>query len=336
MTRVLPLAISAAAIVSWTAPAAAQAPAAAKAKPTTAAKWTAPKTPWGHPDLQGEWTSDSARGIPRERPAEFAGRAELTDAGARRSNQTGRADDQERRGGDGRADRRPGRILARLPDLPSDVADRRSAGRQDAAGHAGGAEAGGAPGSRQLRERSLRRPRGLHALRSMHHPRHRRRRDAGSVRQRQSDPADARRLHHHLRDDSRHARRAARRPSASRQEPASVPGRLARALGRQHAGRRNDELHRPDERRRRERQRAASQRGDEADRAIHAHRRRRAGCTRSPSTIRRPTHGRGPSSCRWSRRQASRRCPTSATRGMARSNTSCPPSAPRTRRSPRT
>ena len=33
----------------------------------------------GDPDLQGAWTSDSARGIPRERPEQFAGRAELTD-----------------------------------------------------------------------------------------------------------------------------------------------------------------------------------------------------------------------------------------------------------------
>jgi hypothetical protein len=79
MTRVLPIAIVTAVVLSWTAPAAAQAPAAAKPKTATAAKWTPPRTPWGHPDLQGEWTSDSARGIPRERPAEFAGRAELTD-----------------------------------------------------------------------------------------------------------------------------------------------------------------------------------------------------------------------------------------------------------------
>jgi hypothetical protein len=56
----------------------AQAPVTA-AKAATTAKWTPPKTPWGHPDLQGTWTSDSARGIPRERPEQFAGRAELTD-----------------------------------------------------------------------------------------------------------------------------------------------------------------------------------------------------------------------------------------------------------------
>jgi hypothetical protein len=44
-----------------------------------AAKWVTPKTPWGHPDLQGVWTSDPAWGIPLERPVQFAGRAELTD-----------------------------------------------------------------------------------------------------------------------------------------------------------------------------------------------------------------------------------------------------------------
>src|SRR4030095_11759165 len=41
--------------------------------------WTPPRTPWGDPDLQGVWTSDSAIGIPVERPAQFAGRAELSE-----------------------------------------------------------------------------------------------------------------------------------------------------------------------------------------------------------------------------------------------------------------
>jgi hypothetical protein len=41
--------------------------------------WTAPKTSWGDPDLQGVWTSDSVRGIPMERPAELAGKTELSD-----------------------------------------------------------------------------------------------------------------------------------------------------------------------------------------------------------------------------------------------------------------
>ncbi|PWT86719.1 MAG: hypothetical protein C5B57_00560, partial [Blastocatellia bacterium] len=37
------------------------------------------KTPWGDPDLQGSWTTDSAYAIPLQRPAQFAGRAELND-----------------------------------------------------------------------------------------------------------------------------------------------------------------------------------------------------------------------------------------------------------------
>jgi hypothetical protein len=52
---------------------------AAKTPAGKATGWTHPKTPWGHPDLQGSWTSDSARGIPTQRPDQFAGRAELTD-----------------------------------------------------------------------------------------------------------------------------------------------------------------------------------------------------------------------------------------------------------------
>ena len=79
-TRPLALTVAMAAVVLSAAAAGAQAPAAAaKPKAAAPAKWIATKTPWGHPDLQGEWTSDSARGIPRERPEQFAARAELTD-----------------------------------------------------------------------------------------------------------------------------------------------------------------------------------------------------------------------------------------------------------------
>ena len=57
-----------------------QSPAAAKPPARTATKaWTAPKTPWGHPDIEGTWTSDGAIGIPLARPDQFAGRVELTD-----------------------------------------------------------------------------------------------------------------------------------------------------------------------------------------------------------------------------------------------------------------
>lgn len=38
--------------------------------------WTAPRTAWGDPDLQGVWRNETA--IPFERPAQYAGRATLT------------------------------------------------------------------------------------------------------------------------------------------------------------------------------------------------------------------------------------------------------------------
>ena len=60
-------------------------PSALRAVPaeTTAAKakdpsWSPPRTPWGHPDLEGTWTSDDMRGIPTARPAAQAGRESLT------------------------------------------------------------------------------------------------------------------------------------------------------------------------------------------------------------------------------------------------------------------
>ena len=59
---------------------AAQAPAGAKVSGKAAEKPGAlARTPWGDPDLQGTWTTDSAFGIPLQRPDQFAGRGELTD-----------------------------------------------------------------------------------------------------------------------------------------------------------------------------------------------------------------------------------------------------------------
>jgi hypothetical protein len=43
------------------------------------AVYVAPRTAWGDPDLQGLWTSDDMRGVPRERPDEFGARPFLTD-----------------------------------------------------------------------------------------------------------------------------------------------------------------------------------------------------------------------------------------------------------------
>jgi hypothetical protein len=52
--------------------------AGSKSATATKARSTA-RTPWGDPDLQGVWSGDSAQAIPRERPAQFVGRAELSD-----------------------------------------------------------------------------------------------------------------------------------------------------------------------------------------------------------------------------------------------------------------
>ncbi len=59
-----------------TVPAGAQTPTAA-AKTNT---WTIPRTPDGHPDLQGNWTNATL--TPIERPAVFAGKATVSDAEA--------------------------------------------------------------------------------------------------------------------------------------------------------------------------------------------------------------------------------------------------------------
>jgi hypothetical protein len=53
----------------------AQAPKAA----TAVKAWTAPKTPWGDPDLQGTWTSDDCIGTPMNRPANLGDKLYYTE-----------------------------------------------------------------------------------------------------------------------------------------------------------------------------------------------------------------------------------------------------------------
>ena len=60
------------------APAAGQPPSAGVAAAAAANDWSAPRTPWGHPDLQGVWTTDDEISVPVERPETFGERAELT------------------------------------------------------------------------------------------------------------------------------------------------------------------------------------------------------------------------------------------------------------------
>src|SRR6516225_3829737 len=46
--------------------------------------WTAAKTPWGDPDLQGTWTSDDCIGTPLNRPANLGEKLYLTDEDLRK------------------------------------------------------------------------------------------------------------------------------------------------------------------------------------------------------------------------------------------------------------
>ena len=66
-----------------------------------AARWTPPRTPWGHPDLQGIWSN--ATTTPLERPAEFADKPLLSDeefAAANAAVATRRNTDRAPRAGD--------------------------------------------------------------------------------------------------------------------------------------------------------------------------------------------------------------------------------------------
>lgn len=53
--------------------------AAARGARAVRTHWTAPRTAWGEPDLQGTWTSDDMIGVPFERPRRYGTRRFLTD-----------------------------------------------------------------------------------------------------------------------------------------------------------------------------------------------------------------------------------------------------------------
>jgi hypothetical protein len=63
--------------IAVSAHAVAQVPAGAP-KTSAETEWTE-RTPWGDPDLQGEWTSEGEYGVPLERPTQFGTRRLLTD-----------------------------------------------------------------------------------------------------------------------------------------------------------------------------------------------------------------------------------------------------------------
>jgi hypothetical protein len=59
---------------------AAQAPASIAATYTVKSTYTPPKTPWGHPDLQGTYTNKDESGVPLERPNQLPAQEQLSES----------------------------------------------------------------------------------------------------------------------------------------------------------------------------------------------------------------------------------------------------------------
>jgi hypothetical protein len=95
---------STAAVLSLPSPTAAQARGSSDAQAAVRVdpSWAPPRTAWGHPDLQGIWTTDDMRGIPQQRAAEFGAQRFLTDEQyAEREAQRERARQAQDRGASG-------------------------------------------------------------------------------------------------------------------------------------------------------------------------------------------------------------------------------------------
>ena len=138
------------------------------------------RTPWGDPDLQGEWTSEGEFGVPFERPAEFGTRDFLTDEEYAQATRR-RAATRRARSAAGRRACRQGRraeradsALARIRHgLAAHIARDRSAERPAAAANTAGSSATGAAVRQPAARRAVRLLRGLRARRALHRPRRR-------------------------------------------------------------------------------------------------------------------------------------------------------------------
>ena len=216
---------------------------------TTAGRRTAYTTPRRRGAIRicrASGAATTRSGIPMQRPQNIGDRLYLNDE------QCAARQKQIRRASSNARERRrlvPRRL--RPPRLPPDLAHRRSAGRPQPAVTPEAQKRRAPARSGHVRRRPVRHDRGLHALRPLHHARHRRLGAARHLRQRQPHRPGAGHGGDQLRDDSRHARLLHRRPAAHRTGDPSVSRRLARALGRRRARRRDDEPHRQDQHRRR-------------------------------------------------------------------------------------
>ena len=154
----------------------------------------------------------------RRHPARAAARARHAALSDRRG--VGGAAEAGARRRQARRERRSARSATTSPrrafrqtSLIVDPPDGRHAG-----GHARGREAPRAARPRHVRRRPVQHLRGLHALRPLHHARHRRLGAARRLRQRQPHRAGAGHGGLQLRDDPRHAHHLHRRPAAPRAE----------------------------------------------------------------------------------------------------------------------
>ena len=242
--------------------------------------WKAPRTSWGHPSLEGVYSTDDMRER-AARPARGDGHARETHAGGVR-----RAREVRCR----RARSRAQQIFIlfeqrRQPNVRLDVADHRSAERPHAAALRRRAGALAAARPRLVRRRTVRHVRGLPSVRPLHHARHLGLVVRRHLRQRRPHRSESRQRRHQLRDAGRFARDPARRAAARAGQLEAVSRKLARLLGRRHARRRDEELQRQDEHRR-QRHRHAPQRSNDVDGTAHASRPRDGRVLARRSTIR--------------------------------------------------
>ena len=197
-----------------------------------------PKTPWGDPDITGDYNNSDESGIPFERPDEYR-RARASTPSRRPSSPRWSQQRQQQT-----IERTPG--LSEFPGatspmhwfenyyavnsrpwLVTDPADGKvppqtAEARQRQARTAGSAE-GPRPG------RFVGRPQ---PLRSLHHARHPRIDDAGHLRQLVSHPAEPGVRDDHLRDGARHARDSARLAPARRRFRSVSTSATAAATGK--------------------------------------------------------------------------------------------------------
>jgi hypothetical protein len=228
-----------------------------------------PKTEWGDPDISGVWTSDAALGIPRERPEKFADRAFLNDqeftdaqkADAQRVNSSVNAIGSFRNDGGwkNKSYRQTSLVIepadGRTPAFTAE-AMKRAAPRDRGSFGEGPFDT---PLDFTLYDRCITRGIVGSVMPVVYGNGNRIVQAPGMV-------VISYEMVHDTRDHL-HGRTA-----ASGIGSPAVAGRFARTLGRQHAGRRDHELHRPDQHRGRERQRPAPQHADEAGRAHQPHR----------------------------------------------------------------